>query len=62
MQVKKNKTKFFFEINFFIIDVETTGAATEFYDKFNIRYHISIIFRYAWQKSSFRHSFLTVAR
>ncbi|CAF4084243.1 unnamed protein product [Rotaria magnacalcarata] len=43
-------------------DVETTGAATEFYDKFNIRYHISIIFKYAWQKSSFRHSFLTTAR
>jgi ubiquitin conjugation factor E4 B len=48
--------------SFFIIDVETTGAATEFYDKFNIRYHISIIFKYAWQKSSFRHSFLTTAR
>jgi ubiquitin conjugation factor E4 B len=47
---------------FNIIDVETTGAATEFYDKFNIRYHISIIFKYAWQKSSFRHSFLTTAR
>ncbi|CAF3348349.1 unnamed protein product [Rotaria sp. Silwood1] len=43
-------------------DVETTGAATEFYDKFNIRYHISIIFKYAWQKTSFRHSFLTTAR
>jgi len=58
------KKNFFSIINqlFNIIDVETTGAATEFYDKFNIRYHISIIFKYAWQKSSFRHSFLTTAR
>jgi ubiquitin conjugation factor E4 B len=58
------KKRFFSIINqlFYIIDVETTGAATEFYDKFNIRYHISIIFKYAWQKSSFRHSFLTTAR
>ena len=42
--------------------METTGAATEFYDKFNIRYHISVIFKYAWKKPSFRHSFLTTAR
>ncbi len=53
---------FFLNIFNILIDVETTGAATEFYDKFNIRYHISIIFKYAWQKSSFRHSFLTTAR
>lgn len=43
-------------------DVESTGATTEFYDKFNIRYHISIIFKYAWKQPSFRHAFLTTAR
>ncbi|PIK41647.1 putative ubiquitin conjugation factor E4 B [Apostichopus japonicus] len=29
----------------FYTDVETTGASSEFYDKFSIRYHISIIFK-----------------
>ena len=29
----------------FYTDVETTGASSEFYDKFTIRYHISIIFK-----------------
>ena len=29
-------------------DVEQTGASSEFYDKFSIRYHISIIFKSLW--------------
>lgn len=33
----------------FMTDVERTGANSEFYDKFNIRYHISIIFKTLWQ-------------
>ncbi|XP_013772323.1 ubiquitin conjugation factor E4 B-like isoform X1 [Limulus polyphemus] len=32
----------------FYTDVETTGASSEFYDKFTIRYHISIIFKSLW--------------
>lgn len=32
----------------FYTDVETTGATSEFYDKFTIRYHISIIFKSLW--------------
>lgn len=29
----------------FYTDVETTGSSSEFYDKFTIRYHISLIFK-----------------
>lgn len=32
----------------FYTDVETTGASSEFYDKFTIRYHISIILKTMW--------------
>eukprot|EP00128_Syssomonas_multiformis_P018998 Colp12_sorted_trinity150504_noHs@3402 len=32
----------------FYIEVENTGASRQFYDKFNIRYHISIILRSMW--------------
>ncbi|XP_033104653.1 ubiquitin conjugation factor E4 B-like [Anneissia japonica] len=35
-------------MNFFT-DIETTGASSEFYDKFSIRYHISIIFKSLWE-------------
>ncbi|XP_014666719.1 PREDICTED: ubiquitin conjugation factor E4 B-like [Priapulus caudatus] len=33
----------------FYTDIETTGASSEFYDKFSIRYHISVIFKGLWQ-------------
>ncbi|GAB6019792.1 Ubiquitin conjugation factor E4 B [Chamberlinius hualienensis] len=33
----------------FYIDVESTGASSEFYDKFSIRCHISIIFKGLWE-------------
>lgn len=33
----------------FYINIETTGASSEFYDKFTIRYHISIIFKTLWK-------------
>ncbi|XP_077997981.1 ubiquitin conjugation factor E4 B-like [Glandiceps talaboti] len=32
----------------FYTDVETTGSSNEFYDKFSIRYHISIILKSLW--------------
>lgn len=35
----------------FYTDIETTGASSEFYDKFTIRYHISIIFKSFWTNS-----------
>ena len=31
-----------------ITEIETTGASSEFYDKFTIRYHLSIIFKSLW--------------
>lgn len=35
----------------FYTDVEQTGASSEFYDKFTIRYHISIIMKSMWESS-----------
>jgi ubiquitin conjugation factor E4 B len=32
----------------FYTDVESTGASSEFYDKFTIRYHISVILKTMW--------------
>ena len=32
-----------------ISEVEQTGASSEFYDKFTIRYHISIIMKAMWK-------------
>ncbi len=32
-----------------LADVEQTGASSEFYDKFSIRYHISIIMKTMWE-------------
>ena len=33
-------------------DVEQTGASSEFYDKFSIRYHISIIMKSMWDSQA----------
>ncbi|CAD6888083.1 unnamed protein product [Tilletia controversa] len=33
----------------FWIEAESTGSHTQFYDKFNIRYHLSQIFKVIWQ-------------
>lgn len=42
----------------FYTDVEHTGATSEFYDKFTIRYHISTIFKSLWQNISHQGTFL----
>lgn len=34
----------------FYTDIETTGQSTEFYDKFTIRFHISIILKGMWER------------
>lgn len=39
-------------------DVEHTGATSEFYDKFTIRYHISTIFKSLWQNMGHHGTFL----
>ncbi|XP_074654460.1 ubiquitin conjugation factor E4 B-like [Tubulanus polymorphus] len=41
--------------------IETTGASSEFYDKFTIRYHISIIFKAIWECLPHRMNFITQA-
>merc|ERR1719411_1920339 len=33
-------------------EVEQTGASSEFYDKFTIRYHISIILKSMWEQNT----------
>ncbi|CAG0918939.1 unnamed protein product [Notodromas monacha] len=38
----------------FYTQVERTGASSEFYDKFSIRYHISVILRALWSDSDHR--------
>ena len=35
----------------FFAEVEQTGASSEFYDKFTIRYHISIILKSMWESN-----------
>uniref|UniRef100_A0A8C5FG17 Ubiquitination factor E4B, UFD2 homolog (S. cerevisiae) n=1 Tax=Gadus morhua TaxID=8049 RepID=A0A8C5FG17_GADMO len=42
----------------FYTDVEHTGATSEFYDKFTIRYHISTIFKSLWQNAGHHGTFL----
>ncbi|TRY82499.1 hypothetical protein DNTS_013817 [Danionella cerebrum] len=42
----------------FYTDVEHTGATSEFYDKFTIRYHISTIFKSLWQNIKHQGTFL----
>ncbi|XP_022667350.1 ubiquitin conjugation factor E4 B-like isoform X2 [Varroa destructor] len=39
----------------FYADIETTGASSEFYDKFTIRYHTSIVFKLLWENQNHRH-------
>ena len=41
----------------FYTDVERTGASSEFYDKFQIRYHISIIFKTLWEFPKYQMAF-----
>jgi ubiquitin conjugation factor E4 B len=41
----------------FYVDIEHTGASTQFYDKFNYRYYISEIMKYLWSLPAFRFSF-----
>ena len=42
----------------FYTDVETTGSSSEFYDKFTIRYHISLILKGMWDSPIHRQSII----
>jgi len=46
----------------FYADIETTGASSEFYDKFNIRREIQFIFRVLWSEDSYRCLMIETAR
>ncbi|KAI6184022.1 U-box domain-containing protein [Aphelenchoides bicaudatus] len=43
-------------------DVETTGASTEFYDKFNIRRSIQVIFQVLWRDTIYRSRMIETAK
>ena len=44
----------------FYTDVESTGASSEFYDKFSIRYHISIITKTLWYAKNTAHRYTII--
>jgi len=46
----------------FYTDIETTGSSNEFYDKFSIRYHISIIFKSLWQSPQYQDAVVEESR
>ncbi|KAB0793378.1 hypothetical protein PPYR_12998 [Photinus pyralis] len=46
----------------FYTDVETTGSSSEFYDKFSIRYHISLIIKGMWNSPIHRESLIKESR
>jgi len=46
----------------FYVDIEFTGSHTQFYDKFNVRYHISLLMKHLWPLPEFRGSFLAESR
>lgn len=45
----------------FYCDCEQTGASSEFYDKFSIRYHIQTLFKRMWEIHAQRQSFIKEA-
>lgn len=46
----------------FYSDVESTGSSTEFYDKFNIRRSIQVIFRQLWEDVNYQSRMIDFAR
>ena len=46
----------------FYTDVETTGANSEFYDKFAIRYHISLILKGMWKSTIHRTTIINESK
>ena len=44
----------------FYTEVEQTGSSNEFYDKFTIRYHISIIMKSMWESPTGVHKMAIV--
>lgn len=49
-------------IRIIFLDVETTGSSSEFYDKFTIRYHISIILKSFWDSAVHKLTLINESR
>ena len=47
---------------FLITEVEQTGASSEFYDKFTIRYHISIILKSMWDSNVHKNAIVNESK
>lgn len=43
-------------------DVETTGSSSEFYEKFSIRYHISLILKSMWESPVHQEAIIKESR
>jgi ubiquitin conjugation factor E4 B len=56
------KSNLFLRLVKFYSDVETTGASSEFYDKFNIRRSIQVIFQVLWKDTMYRSIMIDTAR
>ena len=44
------------------LDCENMGGSNEFYDKFSVRYHLSVILRLLWENPDHRRTFLSESR
>lgn len=44
------------------LDCENMGGSNEFYDKFSVRYHLSVILRLLWENPSHRGTFINESR
>ena len=45
-----------------VSDIESTGSHTEFFDKFGIRYQISVIYKTLWENGAHKAQFIRTAR
>lgn len=50
-----------FDFYLFVV-IESTGASSEFYDKFTIRYHISLILKSMWDSPMHRCAVIAESR
>jgi len=44
------------------VDMEHTGVSSGFYDKFNVRYFISVVLKYLWPQQLYRQSFINLSK
>jgi ubiquitin conjugation factor E4 B len=44
------------------VDMEHTGVSSGFYDKFNVRYFISMVLKYLWNYDVYKQSFVSLSK